>query len=535
MWRILPRSKPSLRERTAERAIADFHARLAPPAPPSGAPDLLGEDIARLNVPHALAIGTLDDGRVLALPRDTVCKHAAIGGSSGNGKSRQTAQLIFQIIDADADGSGPLTEVECCDCKGETTDFIKAGLGARLLKAPPRVRAWIKENVWVAGWQRDRVTPMPLFDNRDGHISHAYLAHLRTQTTVDASSYSFTDGTRHEFAMYAQLSATLGFPPNVAVLTALYPDPAFRSRLLRDVPDPQLRTYYDTVEVTVPKGTIQALRRRVEYLLSFDVIRASIGPPPVSLERLDIRRDGIVRLVDVSTRFALPPSMAAERASHRIIDVLRSAPRRDRRRPAVLVVEEAAKLLATCPELAEPLATGVQTLRYHNVGVWFVAQDFSLLPSHILEPVLLNSFWLAMFQTRRDAQCLATQVVAGADDANAESQARKAFERDIENLPRQTCYVWPRGHRVFRLRAMDCPDPAADGRTIDELVALFDSEVSAKSMISVATADRLIAEWEAEVLGRREIPPPEAPSGCRNTFSMADLLRDLSDEEGSDA
>ncbi|MGV8041534.1 MAG: hypothetical protein AB2L07_16210 [Thermoanaerobaculaceae bacterium] len=375
---------------------------------------------------------------------------------------------------------------------------------------------------------------MPLFDNRGGEISDAYLAQLRTQTTVDASAYSFTDGTRHEFAMYAHLATTLRHPPNVAVCRALYTDSGFRSRLLRDVPDPQLRDHYETIEVTVPKATVAALLRRLEYLLSFGVIRASIGPPPAAIDRLAIRRDGLVRLVDVSTRFALPPSMSAERSSHRVIDVLRSAPRRNRQRPAILVIEEAAKLLASCPELAEPLATGVQTLRSFNMGVWFVAQDCSLLPSQLLEPVLLNSFWVAMFQSRRDAAWLASQVAADAADAKADAEARRTFQRDIENLPQQMFYLWPKDDRVVRLRAMDCPDPSANGLTMDELVEYFDREVSVKSMIDIATADRLIAEWEHEILGRREIPPAEPQATKRATFSMADLVRDLSDEEGTD-
>jgi len=337
--------------------------------------------------------------------------------------------------------------------------------------------------------------------------------------------------------MYARLCATLGHPPNVNVMTALYTDRAFCESLLRDVPDPQLRDHYQRVGDHVPKGTFEALRRRLEYLLAYSIIRASIGPPPAAVAKLGIRRTGALRLVDVSTRFELPLSVAAERQRHRIIDVLRSAPKRDRHKPAILIVEEAARLLATSPDLAEELAGGVQMLRYFGVGVWMSTQNFSTLPAAILEPMLLNSFWLAMFQTRGDSGVFAKQVAGDAGDADgprSEAKARRNFERDIENLPAQTCYVWPRDHRVFRLRVMDCPDPAADGLTIEQLAAEFDREVSAKSMISIATADRLIAEWEADVLGRREIPPPEAASGRRNTFSMDDLLREHPDEEGID-
>jgi len=535
VWRLI-RSKPSLRERTAERALADFRTTLLPPAPPPEAPDLFGEHLERFDSPHALSIGTLGDGRTVKLPRDIACKHAAIGGASGKGKTRLLALLIFQLLSGLFDGSAPETEVECIDGKGETSDFIKAWLEVLRRTGPEPVRTWIEENVWVLGWLHDAVTPMPLFDTTDATMSLAYLADLRTETTVDASAYSFTDGTRHEFAMYARLCATLGHPLNVNVLSAIYTDQGLRERLLRDVADPQLRDHYGNIEDYVPKGTFHALRRRVEHLNSHRVIRASIGLPSAAIPTLGIRRTGRLRIVDVSTRFELPLAVAAERQRHRIIDVLRSAPRRDRRTPAVLIVEEAARLLATSPDLADELAGGVQTLRYFNVGVWMAAQDFSILPAAILEPVLLNSFWLAMFQTRRDAAIFAKQVGGDADDAKAEAKVRRDFERDIENLPKQTCYVWPRDHRVFRLRVMDCPDPAADGLTIEQLAAEFDRGVSAKSMISIDRADQIIAQWEASVLSRREIPPPpqaeETPR--RRTFSMEDLLHAGREEDGAD-
>ena len=41
-------------------------------------------------------------------------------------------------------------------------------------------------------------------------------------------------------------------------------------------------------------------------------------------------------------------------------------------------------------------------------------------------------------------------------------------------------------------------------------------------------------EWEAQVLNRREIPPPAAEAPRRNTFSMEDLLHGVPDEEGTD-
>jgi len=175
MHTLLPWNRPSLRERTAERAIADLHKRLAPPAPPSEAPDPFKEYLDHFNVPHALELGTLDDGRVLKLPSDLIYKHAAIGGASGKGKTRLLALLVFQILRGIFKGTAPDVEVECIDGKGETCDFIKAWLEVLRRTGPEPVRKWIEDNVWVLGWLRDMVTPMPLFEADDATMSLAYL------------------------------------------------------------------------------------------------------------------------------------------------------------------------------------------------------------------------------------------------------------------------------------------------------------------------------------------------------------------------
>lgn len=523
------------RQRTEERALAYEKARRQP-LPDDAATTPAREPIEDLGGPDAVEMGTLPDGSTVRLRREIVAKHGITAGASGSGKTRATADRIVRIIDGQARGDAPDVEVELIDPKGETADFLKASLAVRLLTGPKKVADWIRANVWVAGWRRDRVTPMPPFDNKGTRISDAYLADLRTNAAAEASAYSFTDGTLQAYRMYAWLCAALRHPPNYAACTAIYTDAGLRARVLRDVADPFLRAYFENLEAAVPRSTISALLRRVQYQLSFPEVRASIGIPPAAADGLAVRRDGLVRIVDVSTRFALPPGMAGERATHRVVDVLRSAQTRDQKRPAVLVLEEAAALLARSPELAEPLATGSRTLRSFNVGLWFVSQDFSTaLGAALLEPLVLNSFWLAMFQSRRDASWLAEQVAGSASGAKANAEARRAFQHDIENLPCQTHYLWPKGHGVLRLRAMDCPDPTADGLGIDELVEVFDREVGARSMVPIATADKLIAEWEAAVLGRREIAPPEEAPAKKHPYSMSDLLRDLTEETGEDS
>lgn len=522
------------RERSQERAVAYERSRRVPPPDPA-AGSMPREAPEALDGPHALSVGTLSDGTSVRLRREILLKHGLTDGASGSGKTRATANRIEQLVTGTATGATPEVEVELVDPKGETADFLKATLAARLLTGPKQVADWIRANVWVAGWRRDRVTPMPPFDNAEGRISDAYLADLRTNATAEASAYSFTDGTLHAYRMYSQLATTLRHPPNYAVCAAIHTDAGLRARLLRDVADPFLRAYFETLEVTVPRSTIAALLRRVQYQHSFPEVRASIGIPPAAIDALGLRRTGLLRLVDVSTRFALPPGMAGERATHRVIDVLRSAQTRDQRRPSVLVLEEAAALLARSPELAEPLATGVRTLRSFNVGIWFVAQDYTTaLGAALLEPLVLNSFWLALFQSRRDAAWLAEQVVGETAGAKAGAEARRAFQRDIENLACQTYYLWPKGHQVLRLRAMDCPDPAVEGLGMDDLIEVFDREVSAASMIRIETADRLIAEWEASITNRREVAPPVAGAIRKQPYSMADLLRGVSAEAEGD-
>lgn len=525
---VLPFGGTSRRKRTQDRALAyERGRRQATHAPGPARPNY-----EALDGEHALAVGTLADGTPVNLRRAIGLKHGLVVGASGSGKTRGLLDRLCQLILGMAAGLTPEVEIEVIDPKGETSDLLKASLAVLLITGPRVVAEWIRRHVWVAGWTRDRVTPMPPFDRADGRISAAYLADLRTQATAEASAYGFTDATRHMYRMYSQLATELGHPPNYAVCAALYTDAGLRARLLRDISDPFLRSYFESVVETMPRSTILALLRRVQYQLSFPEVRASIGLPVAAIDQLGLRRTGLVRIIDVSTRFALPPGMAGERATHRVIDVLRTAPRRDSRRPAVLVLEEAAALLARSPELVEPLASGVRTLRSVEQYFWYVAQDYtSALDAQLLEPLVLNSFWLALFQSRRDAAWLAEQIGDGS------AEARRAFQRDIENLPCQTYYLWPKGYDVMRLRAMDCPDPAVEGLTFEDLLEIFDREVASASMVPIATADRLIAEWEASILGRREVAPPTEAAGPKRPYSMADLLHDLTDtsEEDPDA
>jgi hypothetical protein len=89
------------------------------------------------------------------------------------------------------------------------------------------------------------------------------------------------------------------------------------------------------------------------------------------------------------------------------------------------------------------------------------------------------------------------------------------------------------------LRTRDVASPEKSGASRDELLAIFNEEIAARSMVRIADAERLIAAWEQDLV-RGEIPPQgsqgatnaRAPlSTAEDLFAMLDGLRRPGGEE----
>ena len=105
--------------------------------------------------------------------------------------------------------------------------FIGSNLVDALLARGRRVR--------VIDWSRDAVSPVTPFDNAEGIVSNAYLAHLRTDATVQASPQTYTESLKQALFMLSWLLTEKGFPPNLRFVSKLYSDPAFRAKVIADV------------------------------------------------------------------------------------------------------------------------------------------------------------------------------------------------------------------------------------------------------------------------------------------------------------
>jgi hypothetical protein len=229
---------------------------------------------------------------------------------------------------------------------------------------------------------------------------------------------------------------------------------------------------------------------------------------------------------------ALPASVGRERAAHRVTDVLLRAPRRDPKRPGLLLLEEAPTLLAGGSELIEPLTTAARTLRSVGFGVIFCGQDVAnALPGPMLRTLQLNTWWWAIFRSHEEADWIYPHLLVDeALEALSEGDRQREFRRLMVGLPRQRYFLHVKGEPAIPLRAPTVEDPAtSSGRSETDLLAVFRREIASRSMVSAKVASDLIARFEADVVDRAAVPPSppkkaagKSPAPVRG---IADLLR----------
>jgi hypothetical protein len=94
-------------------------------------------------------------------------------------------------------------------------------------------------------------------------------------------------------------------------------------------------------------------------------------------------------------------------------------------------------------------------------------------------------------------------------------------------------YLLVKGEPALPVLSPDVPDPK--GRSDDELREVFDREIASRSMLQARVAAEEIAKWEADVVGKEEIPPSGGSSPSR-ARGIKDLLQHLDPQgdEGSD-
>lgn len=514
------------------KALAYERSRNLPAVSPQ---DQIRATLSRLSEDgKGLTFGALPTGDKVTVSTSTALMSGLVIGATGSGKTRFILGLLLSLTKGLLSDPPVDVEFELVDPKHETFDLLKRALAALWLKSDPETRDRLAKMVKVIAWSRDAVSPSAPFDNQEGLVSPAYLAHLRTDIAVQASFQTYTDAVRQALFMLNRLLVVKRFPPNLRFTTRLFSDPAFRRRVLEDVADPDLRAFFGEMERTLPRQTVDALLRRIQYDLSFPEIRLSEGIPPGALEKLLPKTAPRIVLGSYSPAMALPASKGKERANHRVTDVLLRAPQRDPSRRGLLVIEEAPVLLSGSSELVEPLTTAARTLRSVGMGIHFSAQDFeNALPPQLVRNLRLNSRWWAVFRSHGEAEWLYPHLLRRQtpDRAN-EADRHREFLRRMAGLSSRRFYLLVKGEPALPVLAPEVPDPKGPGD--EELREVFDREIASRSMLPAKVAHEEIARWEAEIVGKEEIPP--SPGSSRSqVHGIHDLLRHLGAPEGEDS
>ncbi len=519
-----------------ERAVA---AELPKLAPPKAAPDIMEEVRKKLDGPAALTFGRLPSREIVRVRGDLSLRSSLVVGAAGSGKTRFLLGLLAELVTRALRDEA---ELELVDPKTETYSLVCQILAMLYLGGDSSLRDAIQKRVRVFSWSREAVSPFTPFDNSDGIVSNAYLAHLRTDAMVQASPQAYTESLKQAFFMLSWLLTEKGFPPNLKFVTRLFTDPAFRMKVLADVSEPDLRAYFTDLERHMARPTADALLRRLQHDLAFPEVRLSIGIPPRSLRNLLPRGERRITLGNYGSGMALPASVGCERAAHRVTDVLLRAPRRDPRRPGLLILEEAPTLLAGGSELVEPLTTAARTLRSVGFGVVFCGQDVAnALPGPMVRTLQLNTWWWAIFRSHEEADWIYPHLlVDAAASALSEGERQREFRRLMVGLPKQKYFLHVKGEPALPLKAPTIHDPAVLAKRSEaELLEVFRREIASHSMIPASTAADLIARFEAEVVDRATIPPAPAKKPAARPGApvrgIADLLKMVAGPGGTGA
>lgn len=497
-------------------------------------PALVAKVAARLRGTDSIPIGTLATDEEISLALTVLMMSALVVGASGSGKTRFLLGILRALFRLEffRPSRGPPTprlEIELVDPKTETFVLAKQVLAAMFLEADEVTRETMRRSIRVIDWSREAVSPFAPYDNSAGLVSSPYMAHLRTDVMTQASAQTYTESLKQALYMLSWLLVEKRFPPNLRFLTRLYSDASFRARVVDDIGEPDLRAYFLELDRTLARQTSEALVRRWQHDLSFPEVRLSVCIPPADLDKLLPKGPAAITLGNYGAAMALPPGIGKERAIHRVVDRLLAAPRRDTSVPGWLVLEEAPRLLTGSSELTEPIADAARTLRSVGLGIVFSGQDIqNALPAPLVRTLLLNTRWWAIFRSNEEGSWVYPHALL--DDSLAdlgESERRTEFLRRISALPARQAYLLAKGERALPFTALNVPDPRHGHLTGDALVEVFDKEVGRRSMVSAKVAADRIARWEAEVVGRAEVPPTPKKVAPAFPGGIPDLLAHL--------
>lgn len=470
---------------------------------------------------QSVLIGALvESGADVNVATETTDRHSIIVGATGSGKTRTIIDRLLRRLELGLSGG---FDFELIDPKTETFTEMKKHLAARWVGADEPTREHMRSAAHVIDWKAGSITPTAPLDNSEGTMSDAYAAELHTRVTIEASDATYTDSLRQLLFMWAFLLIDLRYPENFNFGLKFFRNLSYRANVLRRVKSPDVRQYFSVLsEISAPQ-TIDAFIRRLWAKKAFSEYQYATGIPPVKLDTLGLPKAPRWTLANFGTTNAQPQSLGHARFRWHIVRRLFAIPRRQTRNPLLEVFEELPLAIAGSPEVTEILMSALRTARSFNVGLMLCAQSLSgTLPKVTVENALLNTHSWSMFQTRPDeADLLYPHVLHESSDRRSDADRRREFQRLMQSLPRQEFYYLVKGQPALHLKTPTVADPAKSaGRSADELLEIFDREITPHSMIDVTVAARLIAEWENEVVTQEQVgtnpnvPPSDAASSA---------------------
>jgi len=413
-------------------------------------------------------------------------QHGAVFGRTGGGKGRAFLTLLLRRIDRAVE-RGERIEVIVIDPKGETSDNLGLYLTERVLREG-RGSSRLRQEIVVQAWTRERISPLPLIQ-RSTDVSSTYMAELKADVVSRVFS-EWSDTLRFLLFQVIRTADEGKLPFTLGTIDGLLTDEGFRVEVSDGLASSDLREFWRTFEVVVARQTIVAFLRRVMMLFANEQVRYALGLPEDHASR---HRRGAITLANTSTE-TLPPSVSLMVSCFLLIDTLLAATRRDPSTRLIVVVEEAAHLLAQSEPLRALFVDSLRLLRARGVTVIFVAQSVEALPGPFVREVVTNLGWVLSFAAGSDvARVIAPHVYVPPDDGRSEAQRVHDFDRVLAALPRQHGYFWARSHAAIPVRALDQPDPGtALGLGRAEIARHYDTLLVQPSTISVAEARAIV-------------------------------------------
>jgi hypothetical protein len=456
--------------------------------------------LASLDGKDSFHFGSAVNGAAVRLAPD-VLGHGLTCGSSGSGKS----SALSLIVEGFAAAPGHRAEV--IDPKGETCIVLAEHAAMTLLRLPQDQRETFARRFHVIDVREDSVTPANLFAVPP-QMSPALLASLRASAMVNAGEHEFSDLMQHGLFLVFSVAIALQRGITKKFVRRLLLEDAFRQRTLApEIHDAALRDSIEHLDDVLPTATRQALVRQFDMHLSTRLGRIWFGLSPAAVARLvPASPDAHIVIGNFGPSLLLSPSLARTQAVNRLIDVLTTTMVNANPVATLLLIEEIGTLVRHTA-VARFLLEGLRTLRWKLLSIVCCAQDpTNAIPKDVLHALLLNMRWLLAFESGRDD---ASILLPYLPPRASEGDRKSAFLAEMATLPPQHCYFLRKGLPPLRMKTRDLPDPKTSGKSRDELLDIFYSEIASRSMVRVVDAERLIDDEERDwVTGNI---PPQSP------------------------